>query len=48
MQAKGIHQSEWDWIGQEFDYTIDNSGTKKQLYKNIDATMKEITTNSNY
>ena len=48
MQAKGIHRSEWDWIGQEFDYEIDNSGTKEELYKNIDATMKEITTNSNY
>lgn len=48
MQAKGIHRSEWDWIGQEFDYEIDNSGTKEELYKNIDTIMKEITTNSNH
>lgn len=48
MQAKGIHRSEWDWIGQEFDYEIDNVGTKEDLYKNIDAIMKKITTNSNY
>ena len=27
MRDKGIHQSEWDWIGSEFNYTIDNDGT---------------------
>lgn len=48
MQAKGIHRSEWDWIGQEFDYEIDNVGTKEDLYNNIDVIMKEITKNSNY
>lgn len=36
MQASGAHQSEWDWIGQEFDYVLDNNGTKEQLYAQID------------
>ena len=31
MKDKGIHQSEWDWIGSEFNYTIDNDGTVNEL-----------------
>jgi hypothetical protein len=30
-----IHQSEWAWIGQTFDYTVDNNSTVEQLYKQI-------------
>jgi dephospho-CoA kinase len=36
MQQRGAHKSEWDWIGSEFDYVIENNGTKEDLYKNID------------
>lgn len=46
MQLKGVHQSEWDWIGQQFDYEIDNSGTKTELYEKIDKIMNEITPGS--
>ena len=27
MQKQGIHQSEWDWLGAKFDYTIENGKT---------------------
>jgi hypothetical protein len=37
MQEKGVHQSEWDWIGQQFDYVIDNSGTLQDLNEKVDA-----------
>jgi hypothetical protein len=36
MQQKGAHQSEWDWMGWDFDFTIDNDGTKEELYKKVD------------
>ena len=36
MQQKGEHQSEWDWMGWDFDFTIDNDGTKEELYAKID------------
>jgi len=36
MQASGAHQSEWDWIGSEFDYTIDNTGTLEDLNHSVD------------
>jgi hypothetical protein len=42
MQARGVHKSEWDWIGQEFDYVIDNTGTKEDLYERVDAVINEI------
>ena len=31
MKDKGIHQSEWDWVGSEFNYTIYNNGTLDEL-----------------
>jgi len=36
MQQKGAHKSEWDWMGWDFDFTIDNDGTKKQLFAKVD------------
>lgn len=36
MQNSGAHQSEWDWIGADFDYVLDNSGSLENLYKQID------------
>jgi hypothetical protein len=36
MQEKGVHKSEWDWIGSEFDHVIDNNSTLEALYSNID------------
>ena len=36
MQKQGAHQSEWDWMGSKFDYTIENNGTLTQLNVKID------------
>jgi hypothetical protein len=36
MQEKGVHKSEWDWIGSDFDHVIDNNSTLEALYSNID------------
>ena len=32
----GIHSSEYLWAKSEFDFTINNDGTKEELYKKID------------
>jgi hypothetical protein len=36
MRDKGIHQSEWDWIGSDFDAVITNDSTLDQLGKSVD------------
>jgi hypothetical protein len=30
-----IHRSEWAWIGQTFNYELDNNGTVEQLYEQV-------------
>lgn len=35
MNELGIHQSEWDWVGQPVDYIIDNDGTFEDLRKKV-------------
>ena len=35
MQKQGAHQSEWDWIGSDFDYVIENNGTKEELFDKV-------------
>ena len=30
-----VHQSEWAWIGQTFNYTVDNNGTVESLYEKL-------------
>ena len=37
IEPKGIHSSEYAWAKEEFDFVIDNNGTKEQLYEKIDA-----------
>jgi hypothetical protein len=31
MRNEGIHPSEWDWIGSDFDFVIENNGTIQEL-----------------
>ena len=45
MQQKGVHQSEWDWIGQQFDYELDNSGTLQDLNQRIDDMITHLLPN---
>ena len=42
MQANGVHQSEWDWIGSDFDYTIDNTSTLEDLYSAISTMLTRL------
>ena len=36
MQQNGAHKSEWDWMGWDFDFVIENNGTKEELYQKVD------------
>jgi hypothetical protein len=36
MKEKGVHQSEWDWLGYDYDINIDNNGTLEELYAKVD------------
>jgi hypothetical protein len=42
MQASGAHQSEWDWIGCKFDYTIDNDSTFENLNSKVDDLIRQL------
>lgn len=42
MQSKGVHQSEWDWFDETFDYTIDNNGTLDELHASVDTLIRGI------
>ena len=33
LKNRGIHASEWSWIGSDFDIIIDNNGSIEDLYK---------------
>ena len=37
-----IHRSEWDWIGCEFNYTIDNNGTLQDLGNKVEEMLQTI------
>jgi hypothetical protein len=30
-----VHHSEWAWIGQTFNYEVENNGTVEELYTKI-------------
>ena len=42
MQKQGAHQSEWNWIGSDFDYTIDNTSSLEVLNANIDQFIHQL------
>jgi hypothetical protein len=42
MKELGIHQSEWDWIGCDFDYVIENNGTIDQLGNKVKDLLQNI------
>lgn len=35
MLEFNIHKSEWAWVGDNFDFSIENNGTKEDLYQQI-------------
>lgn len=37
-----IHRSEWDWVGESFDYTIQNDGTLEELKDRVNEMLKII------
>ena len=45
MQEKTVHQSEWEWIGQTFDYEIDNSGSLADLKMQVDNMVNHLLLN---
>lgn len=40
MVSYNIHDSEWAWIGQDFDHVLRNDGTIDQLYQQIEYFLK--------
>jgi hypothetical protein len=42
MQERSVHQSEWDWIGQKFDYEIDNSGNLEDLKTQVGVMIRSL------
>lgn len=42
MQFEHIHKSEWDWVGCEFNYTIDNNGSIQDLGKEVERVLQFI------
>ena len=42
MQKQGAHQSEWDWIGSNFDYVIDNTSSLEGLNAHIDHFIDQL------
>ena len=42
MAELGIHSSEWDWIGCEFNYVIDNDGTIDDLGNKVKNLLQHI------
>ena len=42
MQKQGAHQSEWDWIGSDFDYIIDNTSSLEGLNAHIDHFIDQL------
>ena len=37
LEQRGIHASEYSWIGTDFDAVLDNTGTMDQLYQQLNG-----------
>ncbi len=42
LKAKGIHASEYSWIGHEFDAILDNNGTIDELYQQVKNLLQDL------
>jgi hypothetical protein len=42
MRFENVHKSEWDWVGCEFNYTIDNNGSIQDLGKEVEKVLHFI------
>lgn len=42
-KPKDIHYSEWAWIGEKVDFTIDNNGSIEDLNRNVAAVVSLLT-----
>jgi len=40
LETLKVHRSEYDWIGTEFDATLDNNGTLDELYKQVETLIR--------
>ena len=42
MQKQGAHQSEWDWLGSNFDYIIENNSSIEGLNAKVDQFIHQL------
>jgi hypothetical protein len=42
MKGRGVHISEWDWVGCDFDFTIHNEGTVDDLRQSVKSILQFI------
>jgi len=40
LETLKVHRSEYDWIGTDFDATLDNNGTLDELYKQVEELIR--------
>ena len=37
LETLKVHRSEYDWVGTDFDATLDNNGSLDNLYKQVET-----------
>lgn len=42
MKGRNVHKSEWDWIGSDYDYLIENDGTLQDLRQKVKNILTSI------
>lgn len=42
MRGKNVHLSEWDWVGSDYDYLIENNGTIQDLRQKVKNILTSI------